>query len=358
MAFLGLLTYCFVLFIRPADWIPAVMGWPIEAVVVSVTLVLGLSKYMSRTAPHRNGLGIMAALLAGWVAVIFLSNAVHGNVDEAYGFARDFAKRGIVLIMFWVVLDSTTKLRWFAVILVMTIALLGWQGIDMVANGVGWAGQPMYWGGRIRWVGMWDGANVLSLVFVTSIPFVLELLFGPWPIIARLLAAGAGALIMTGMGYAASRGAGLALLVVLVLYFGKRLGKTGILIAPVLIVGLLAVAPGRFTHLGTTDGSDDAESSMERIDMWAQGLEMFKYNPVFGIGKGQYAGYTGSLIAHNAFVQNLGETGFVGVMIWLTLIYYPIKRIRAALQSPHLSPKLKSIGRATSSVTPQSAIRM
>lgn len=347
MAYLGLLTYCVLLFIRPSDWVAAVLNWPLEAWVVTLSLIFGIVRYKTSEYPHRGGLGVMVAMLVGWVVCVFLSNAVHGNMSDAVTFTIDFGKRALVATMFWLVIDSTRKMRWFSVVFVVVIAALGWQGIYMVEHGYGWAGQPMYWGGRIRWIGMWDGANVLSLIFVTAIPFVLEMVLGPWPFIGRIVAAASGGLILTGMGYAASRGAGQALVLVLLFYFKKRLGAIGFGIGGVAVLGLLLVAPARFTHLETDDGSIDAESSNERIDMWAQGLEMFKYNPVFGIGKGRYASYTGSLIAHNAFIQNLGETGFVGVTLWLGLIYYPIKRLRKVLEyEESLSPHLRSMARA------------
>ena len=100
-------------------------------------------------------------------------------------------------LAFWAVLTSTTRrIRVLILVLVPLAGLLGLQGIYQVAHGVGWAGQPLYWAGRICWIGLWDGANVLSLLFVATLPFVFEILTGKWNVLAKIVAAVSGALIL------------------------------------------------------------------------------------------------------------------------------------------------------------------
>jgi len=62
----------------------------------------------------------------------------------------------------------------------------------------------------------------------------------------------------------------------------------------------------------------------------AAGLEMAKENPIFGVGKMRFKDSarhkTGlSLIAHNSYVENLGETGFPGLFVYIALSYLSIK---------------------------------
>ena len=76
------------------------------------------------------------------------------------------------------------------------------------------------------------------------------------------------------------------------------------------MLGLIAIGPSRLSQNAAED-SDDS-SSRHRVDLWSEGLEMFKDNPVLGVGKGQFVGYTGTQVAHNAFIENLGETGLSG----------------------------------------------
>jgi O-antigen ligase len=64
--------------------------------------------------------------------------------------------------------------------------------------------------------------------------------------------------------------------------------------------------------------------------MWGQGIEMAQYYPIFGIGKGNYAEYTGRLIAHNSGLEILGETGFPGLIMWIGMLYMAYRNIFAA----------------------------
>lgn len=63
--------------------------------------------------------------------------------------------------------------------------------------------------------------------------------------------------------------------------------------------------------------------------MWAEGVEMVRYNPVFGIGKGNFLSYTSKLIAHNSAIEIMGETGAPGLFLWLGIIYMGYKTLLA-----------------------------
>ena len=89
------------------------------------------------------------------------------------------------------------------------------------------------------WIGLWDGANVLSLLFVMIFPFVLEIILGPWPVILKVVAAGCGGLIMEGLILANSRGAWLSLAIITMVFFQKRIGKAGLIVGCVALFGLL-----------------------------------------------------------------------------------------------------------------------
>jgi hypothetical protein len=63
------------------------------------------------------------------------------------------------------------------------------------------------------------------------------------------------------------------------------------------------------------------ESAAGRVDAWYSGLEMFRENPLFGVGPGNFTEYN-ELTAHNSFVLVLAETGFVGFVLWLAFVSY------------------------------------
>ena len=61
--------------------------------------------------------------------------------------------------------------------------------------------------------------------------------------------------------------------------------------------------------------------------MWVEGIEMVQHNPLFGIGKGNFAAYTGRLIAHNSGIEIMGELGLPGLFFWVAIIYFGMRTL-------------------------------
>jgi O-antigen ligase len=338
LAYIGVLIYCMILYIRPQDWVGPVLHWRLELVVAGGATALALLQ-------RRPRFPLQVPLLAAWVVVIFLSNATGGHMEFVVRETVKYFKLAIVFVMFWAAVDSTAKLRGVMWLLVLLTAVLAYQGIWMHQHGVGWAGQELYWGDRIRWIGLWDGANVLSLLFVVALPFVLEMVLGPRGTVSRLLGVVAGVLILVALFLAASRGAWLASGVVFLLYFRDRIGNKGIAVGVLAAAVLLAFAPERLTQ---GDDRDDRSWDL-RLYMWSQGVEMLRYQPVLGVGKGRFLEISRRKIAHNIFVGNMAETGFVGLTVFVALIYYSfLSLMMAGAVERALSPPLASMRRAVS----------
>lgn len=344
MIWTGLIAYCFFLYIRPGDWVPAVLGWPMEfATLGLITTVASFQAYTMQDSDEGPKMGIPCLFLGGWLMAIALSNATSGRFDLAFEFLVFYAKKAVIAFALWMAITTEGRLRAVMIAMVLLSGALGWQGLYQKTHGVGWAGQPMYWDNRICWIGLWDGANVLSLLFVTAVPFALEFIVGSWNWLLRLIALAAAGLMMTGLVLAASRGAWLSLAVVLVLFFKRRVGKIGIILGGLAFAALLVVGPSRLSRSDERDSS----STQGRVSMWAEGLEMFKFNPVFGIGKEQFGAYTSKLIAHNAFVQNMGETGLLGLFFWGGLIYLSYRSMAlVTAASAELSPRISGLNEA------------
>jgi putative inorganic carbon (hco3(-)) transporter len=338
MTQLGLLIYCFLLLIRPADWVPSILHWPLEFSVLGTTAVIAsIRAWKDRANDEAPPISRLIQFVGLWLFAILLSNVSKGNFDEAGSITFEYVKKCIIALTFWLALRSIGNIRSLTLIMVVLAGALGYQGIYQKAHGFGWAGQHLYWDNRICWIGLWDGANVLSLVFVTAVPFAFEIIVGKWNWIFKLIALGSLGLMLTGLVLAASRGGWVALAVTTLIYFSRRIGKrSGSIISLVLLAGFAVIAPSRLSR----NDERDSSSTSGRIDMWAEGVEMYKSNPVFGIGKGQFINYTHMLIAHNAFVQNMGETGTFGLFAWVGLIYLAYKSLRIVhAAGPYIADK-------------------
>jgi O-antigen ligase len=146
------------------------------------------------------------------------------------------------------------------------------------------------------------------------------MLFGPWGPHYKLYAALATPFILYAIYLTDSRGGYLSLLIVVFLHFRTRFRNVfGYAAGAALVAVMCVAAPSRFG-----DFNDKNKSASYRVDMWMESMEMVKYNPVLGIGKGNFRSYTKKLIAHNSFLEVMGETGFVGLFLWLSLLYVSV----------------------------------
>ena len=109
----------------------------------------------------------------------------------------------------------------------------------------------------------------------------------------------------------ASRGGMVGLLIVGAVYFVRRYGIRG------LIAGAVAGAP--LILLGGRSGANAATSTEQRYEAWDAGLQMFRHNPIFGVGHRMFTDHH-YLTAHNSYVLTLAELGFVGQVLFVALM--------------------------------------
>ena len=146
-------------------------------------------------------------------------------------------------------------------------------------------------------------------------------------------AVGTFALLLTG-----TRGAWIAAVIliplVILIHAEKKLKKLGeILISLSIVGGIFFVTPALSSRVATVTDLH-MQSNSERLLMWQSAWQMFKDNPVFGIGYGSYkVAYQTKYIsplakdktlehAHNNFFQMLGECGIVGFSAFILMLIY------------------------------------
>jgi putative inorganic carbon (hco3(-)) transporter len=124
-----------------------------------------------------------------------------------------------------------------------------------------------------------------------------------------------------------SRGAYVAAIAVLLFYGivrSRKLLVFSIICAFFWKVILPPTVIERVTMTESTAGVLES-SAQERLDLWQHAVQLFKDNPVFGIGYGSF-GYTvpqGSLTdTHNFYLRTLCEQGVVGVSIFLLILAF------------------------------------
>lgn len=278
--------------------------------------------------------GNVERMMLGLTVAIFLSHLSHGY---AGGAINSFEKFLPSLVGFFLVLSSIKERKQFDIFILFLIALISFvafEGIQQYRTGYAIGGvEPFYQNAigldgerlslaRIRWYGLFNDPNDLGLLFIITVPFLIDMLMKRKFIIPIISLP----LIIIALYHTNSRGSMLACVVAVGAYFLIRYrSKKGLIIGLMLIIPLMLFGPSR---MGEISGKE--ESAYGRIESWYQGYQMFKSNPLFGVGMGNYTDYH-YLTAHNSFVLVMAELGFVGLFCFTGLIYYPFEWLHSKL---------------------------
>ena len=120
-----------------------------------------------------------------------------------------------------------------------------------------------------------------------------------------------------------SRGGLVSAMLVPGVYLIRRYGLWAMI--PGVVVGVSAVV------LGGRGGAAASISTELRYEAWATGLEMFKSNPLFGVGPRMF-GEHHFLTAHNSYVLTLAELGLIGMLLFVTVLYVSMKTLVVGLR--------------------------
>lgn len=196
-----------------------------------------------------------------------------------------------------------------------------YQGLSGDSRASGFFGHPMTFAGYF--------CIYLPVLLVC---FLEQRIYGKW----RWLAGGSFALGVVALLFNATRGAWLALALVLLFilaYYLLKGNKLAMLCLALFIAagtGLSQYQP--FVQRLATITDTKYQSNTERLLIWQSAYTMFKDHPALGVGLGQYKdNYQKKYIspkakepylshAHNNFLQMLAENGVVGFVGFLTLL--------------------------------------
>lgn len=173
--------------------------------------------------------------------------------------------------------------------------------------------------GRVRYRGELQDPNEVALTINAG---ALALLIA----FARRKSSSAGALAcVLGIGLvlltallSQSRGGLVSAMLVFGVYVVRRYGVWTMIPAVAAALPLLM--------FGGRGGSAAEISTALRYEAWSSGLAMFEKNPVVGVGAGQFV-HNHWMTAHNSFVLTLAELGFLGMVLFVCMIYVTIKSL-------------------------------
>ena len=241
-----------------------------------------------------------------------------------------------ILVVFVLMVNTLTtpkrlnQITWLIVLCcgyVAALALVNYaRGMNLVENG--------RLAGPVS--GIFGNPNDLALNMVTFLPAaVVVALTGRYSTTRRLAAAGIALLMLATVVLTQSRSGavGLAAALAVLILLGRNVRPGFAAMALVTLLLALPFAPAAFWDRMATimDAKQDAQrytgSREARTILLQEGLDAFVARPLTGVGAGQFKNYNPpgrrerARETHNALLQVAAETGIVGLLAFVFLIF-------------------------------------
>ncbi len=316
MIFLSLLVFLFLIIIRPQDFVPLMAGLPLVSLVMLVLAAVyffsSVPKKFLKTPADRFVTLFFVMMVVSTVSVHWLSYTLE-TIVETLKVAMAY-----YLVVNLVNDEKKARQMTCAIVGFLTIiagmGILQYYGYDITGMGMLWSSDKGIW--QIRGAGIFHNPNDLAYSVVPVVPFALGFFFHYRSFMIKavstiVLAVAVYCTFLTG-----SRG-GLLCLIVAGLCWSYFWANSRLMKRMIAVTAIIAI----LVSVGMVAGDYRRdESSMERIEAWAAGMDMLKSHPLIGVGKGQFGEYH-YRDSHSSFMRCAAETGMVGLYAWLGMIY-------------------------------------
>ena len=334
MGFSLTIVYILLIYITPAEVVPALAPLRIQVLVVALAGLASVPALMSGTLRFRGPqLYLLAALAAAIALSILLGQRWPGGVLTAW---LGFLPSAAVFLLIIVNVDSLPRLQKLQASLVLIALLIVVRSAVAFHSGdpdfvvrQGSEENPETMVLRLRARGIIQDPNDLAQFVLMMIPLTW-LRWRP----RQWIENGALVLLPTllslyGIFLTRSRGALIGLALMAGLSAGRRVGWVGGGVLGVAVAGGLVIA-------NFTAGREvSIEGGVDRLDLWADGLQMVKSSPIWGVGYHGFADQS-DLTAHNSFLLCAAELGLLGYLPWLALFVVTLLQLRAVERSERI----------------------
>jgi O-antigen ligase len=320
------------LFVRPAEFVPELIGLPIYLVLILACLAVSFP----RVLPQLNGRALrgrpITVCVVGLLGTVILSLLANLYVGGAAIWGLEFFKVVVYYLLFVGLVNSPRRIRsflfWFACFCVVltALAVLQFHGAITLPNLKALndnsfdpaTGQSVIIQ-RLQGTGIFNDPNDLCLVLVVGFLLCCYWLAERKSGSLRYLWLAPMLLFGYALALTHSRGGFLAFVAGILVYFRARFGTVRtVLLGAVALPVLFALFAGRQTSIAIGESTGQT-----RVQLWSEGLMLFRQSPIFGIGVDNYAAEARQ-VAHNSFLHCFTEMGFLGGMLFLGAFYYAL----------------------------------
>jgi len=319
---IGIMCWTWLSIMNPHQLSWTLRGQPFAAAIGGATLV-GLFITKDRRDYSMNRENITLMLFMTWFCITLPFSMIW---DESFELYKRVMKIDLMVLVTLVLLHSKRHLLLFVWVNVLSIGFFGVKGgIFTVLTG----GSYKVWGPENTYV---EGNNEIALAIVMVIPLMRFLQLQMTAKWAKSLMTFCMVMMAAAAMGSHSRGALLAIGSMALVLWWRGKNKFGGAIAIVVVgAALLSLMPAEWwDRMNTIKSYQQDESAMGRINAWWLAWNVAKSN-FFG---GGFFIWTGQIFAiygpdpndvhaaHSIYFMVLGEQGFVGLFIFLTLFMF------------------------------------
>ncbi|TKB46635.1 O-antigen ligase family protein [Thalassotalea mangrovi] len=311
LGFFFLFIYTIALFIRPQEWTYNPDPTPIARYFLIIAFIFFLASQRPKLW------GYQSWFLLGIVFLMPISGLWNGWLGGGLFASIDFAIYGLLpFIMYASLVNSPAKRNWIFFLFTLTSIIMVHHGLSQRANpdGIGWTGISLIQDTRIRYVGLFNDPNDMSMFLLMNLPILFYLRSNSQSLIMRFIYLALVAGLLYGIYLANSRGALIGLIFMCLAYCYFQFGTVKATLASIISLPITFIAMSLFREI-----SADEDSAYGRIDAWYEGIQMLKSSPLFGVGANQFIENHGRT-AHNSYVLIFAELGLIGYTLWFMTI--------------------------------------
>lgn len=342
-----------VLFIRPGELVESLEPLRLYQLAILACIAGSYPGMFSQVTSRSLVTHPMMLCVLGLLAAVVLSHLQFGSLYGARTSGFDFFKLVLYYLLLVHNLDGPDKFQRFLTWLVVftlvatSLALLQYHDVVEIPALAAYeqrevdpeTGEAIVFP-RLCGSGIFNDPNDVCLMLMMAIMICCYRIFAPDGRGKRFIWLGPLVVFLWAFVETKSRGGFIALMVAVNVLVVSRLGvrkaiPLWLLAAPVVLV----LFGGRMTRIEVEGGT-----GQHRIQLWREGLGLLREYPLFGVGRGMMAEYTG-LVAHNSYVHAFAELGLFGGTWFISLAYLAISQLWQLGKSEQLleTPELRRL---------------
>jgi O-antigen ligase len=327
-----------VLFIRPAEILPALEALPIYELLMVGCIIASFTAILQQFEPRSLAHHPMTFCVVVMLVSVLFSHLFNGNLFLAREYALDFLKVVLFYLMLVGLVNSVHRLRLFLqvtafyIFVIASLSLLHHydfiqlEALEAMAQLGGLDEETGERTATIRLQasGIFNDPNDFSLILCVGILVVTHMLLESKRKLVKLACLLPLGVFMFALALTRSRGGLLAMVAGVMMTLVSRMGwKKGMAIGFLCLPPMLVAFGGRQTNFNF----DEGDTGHGRVEIWRDAIQMFKGAPLFGAGRGEMAEQL-YIAAHNSFVHSYAELGLLGGTAFLALFFIPVYCLR------------------------------